>query len=169
MGDQISGDHMHLGPNVWQPIGLLLELRCYTSFVHCSRWMRNEPTFVSYTIKALPISTTWHFKSAKMRPAGTRNHRIDKGQLISKCFLVPSLSSKKRTKTSRHVVKTNLFVCFLEETSAWKNYFEFVWPLPTNLYSQKKPSYLDNLILRRHMCWQLNTARKIKEVNLEER
>ena len=41
--------------------------------------------------------------------------------------------------------------------------------LPTNIYSQKKSWYLDNLILRRHKCWQLNTVRKIKEVNLEER
>ena len=40
-----------------------------------------------------------------------------------------SLSSKKRTKTSRQVVKLNFFVCFLEEMLAWKNYFEFVWPL----------------------------------------
>jgi hypothetical protein len=29
---------------------------------------------------------------------------------------VSSLSSKKRTKTSRQVVKSNLFVGFLEET-----------------------------------------------------
>ena len=36
---------------------------------------------------------------------------------------------KKRTKTSRHVVKSNLFVRFLEETLAWKNHFEFVWPI----------------------------------------
>ena len=32
-------------------------------------------------------------------------------------------------KTSRQVVKSNLFVRFLEETSAWKYQFEFVWPL----------------------------------------
>ena len=40
-----------------------------------------------------------------------------------------SLSSKKRTKASRQVVKSNLFIRFLEETSACKNHFEFVWPL----------------------------------------
>ena len=44
--------------------------------------------------------------------------------------MVSSLSSKKRTKSSRQVLKTNLSVRFLEETSAWKNHFEFVWPLP---------------------------------------
>ena len=27
------------------------------------------------------------------------------------------------------VVKSNSFVHFLEETSAWKNHFDFVWPL----------------------------------------
>ena len=32
-------------------------------------------------------------------------------------------------KTSQQVVKLKLFVCFLEEMSAWKNHFEFVWPL----------------------------------------
>ena len=43
--------------------------------------------------------------------------------------MVSSLSSKKWTKASRQVVKSNLLVRFLEETSAWKNHFEFVWPL----------------------------------------
>ena len=33
-------------------------------------------------------------------------------------FLLSSLSSKKRTKTSRQVVKSNFFVRILEETSA---------------------------------------------------
>ena len=46
-------------------------------------------------------------------------------------FLVSSISSKKRTKTSLIVVKLNSFLCFLEETSAWKNRFDFVWPLET--------------------------------------
>ena len=40
---------------------------------------------------------------------------FSKGQLISKCLLVSSLSSKKRTKTSRQVVKSNLFVHFWEK------------------------------------------------------
>ena len=44
-------------------------------------------------------------------------------------FLVSSLSSKKRMKTSQQVVNLNLLVRFLEETPAWKNHFEFVWPL----------------------------------------
>ena len=52
-----------------------------------------------------------------------------KVSLFWNVFLVSSLSSKIRTKTSRQVVKHNLFVRFLEETSAWKNNFEFVWPL----------------------------------------
>ena len=34
-------------------------------------------------------------------------------------------------KTSRQVVKSNLFVRFFEETSACKNHFTFVWPLCT--------------------------------------
>ena len=36
--------------------------------------------------------------------------------------LVSSISSKKRTKTSQQVVKS-------EETLTWKNHFEFVRPL----------------------------------------
>ena len=40
-----------------------------------------------------------------------------------------SISSKNRTKTSLIVVKLNSFVRFLEETSDWKNHFDFVWPL----------------------------------------
>ena len=40
-----------------------------------------------------------------------------------------SISSKKQTKTSLIVVKLNSFVRFLEESSAWKNHFDFVWIL----------------------------------------
>ena len=40
---------------------------------------------------------------------------------------------KKRTKTSQQVVKSNLFIRFLEETLAWKNNFEFVWPLDRSI------------------------------------
>ena len=37
-------------------------------------------------------------------------------------FLVPSISSKKQTKISL----MNSFICFLEETSAWENHFNFL-------------------------------------------
>ena len=40
-----------------------------------------------------------------------------------------SISSKKRTKTSRILVKTNSFVRFLEEIDDPKNHFEITWPL----------------------------------------
>ena len=36
---------------------------------------------------------------------------------------------QKQTKTSQQVVKLNLFGHFFGEMSAWKNQFEFVWPL----------------------------------------
>ena len=48
-----------------------------------------------------------------------------KGQLISKCIFLHFLP-KKGTKTSRQVVKLNLFVGFFEETSASKNNFKLV-------------------------------------------
>ena len=56
-------------------------------------------------------------------------HKFIKGQLILKCLFGVFTFFQKRMKTSRQVVKLNLFVRFLEETSAWKNHFEFVWPL----------------------------------------
>ena len=36
---------------------------------------------------------------------------------------------KKRTKTSHHSSKKNLFIGFLEEFEDNKNHFEFNWPL----------------------------------------
>ena len=47
-----------------------------------------------------------------------------KGQLISKCLFGVLNSSKKQTKTSRQVVKLNLFVRFLEELKTPKRHFE---------------------------------------------
>ena len=48
------------------------------------------------------------------------NKFILKGQIISKCFFLAEDSPKKRTKTSRILVKTNSFVCFLGESLAWQ-------------------------------------------------
>ena len=60
-----------------------------------------------------------------------------KGQLISKC-LFSVFTIFQKMKTNRQVVKSNLFVYFLEETSAWKNHFEYVWPLKTSRNKLKK-------------------------------
>ena len=54
---------------------------------------------------------------------------FSKGQIISKWFVVSLISSKKRTKTSRHSSKKNSFVRFLEEFKDTKNHFEINWPL----------------------------------------
>ena len=55
-----------------------------------------------------------------------------KGQLISK-GLFGTLEFLQKTKKkfvySTVRPKKNSFVRFLEESSAWKNHFEFVWPL----------------------------------------
>ena len=61
-------------------------------------------------------------------------HRIlPKGQLISKrLFGVFNFFQKMNENKSIWgiiVVKTNSVIWFLEETSAWKNHFDFVWPL----------------------------------------
>ena len=42
---------------------------------------------------------------------------------------MPSISSKKRMKTSHIVVKMNSFVRFFEEIDDPKNHFEINWPL----------------------------------------
>ena len=56
-----------------------------------------------------------------------------KGQLISKClfgvFNFFQKMNKNKSTWGIIVVKSNSFIHFLEETSAWKNNFDFVWPL----------------------------------------
>ena len=52
-----------------------------------------------------------------------------KGQIISKWFLVSSISSEKRTKTSPHSSKNNSSTYFLEEFEDTKFFFEINWPL----------------------------------------
>ena len=61
-------------------------------------------------------------------------------------FFVSSISSKKRTKTCLIVVKLNSFVRFLEETSSWKNHFDFVWPLMTSSWYETR-KYLNFTLL----------------------
>ena len=53
--------------------------------------------------------------------------RVAKGQLIFKCFFVFNFFQK--TKTHRIVVKTNSFIHFLEEFTAWQFAFKIIWPL----------------------------------------
>ena len=59
--------------------------------------------------------------------------RLSKGQLISKClfgvFNYFQKTNKNKSTWGTIVVKSNSFVRFLEETSAWKYHFDFVWPL----------------------------------------
>ena len=60
-----------------------------------------------------------------------RFYCFSKGQLISECLMVCSISSKKRTKRSRPevLVKSNTFVHFLEELRIPKSTFEIILPL----------------------------------------
>ena len=51
-------------------------------------------------------------------------------QIISKCLLgVFNFFQKTQTKTRRKLVKTNSFVRFLEEFTAWQFAFKINWPL----------------------------------------
>ena len=58
-----------------------------------------------------------------------------KGQFILKCLFGVFTFCKKTNKNKLTwgiiVVKSNSFVCFLREMSAWKNHFDFFWPLDT--------------------------------------
>ena len=59
---------------------------------------------------------------------------LTKGQIISKRFFFSGRGFfQKRTKTIRILVKTNSFVRFLRESSAWQFAFEINWPLSTEL------------------------------------
>ena len=53
---------------------------------------------------------------------------ITKGQLISKC-LSSVFTFFQKTNQNKLTSSKVEFVSFLAETSAWKNDFEFVWPL----------------------------------------
>ena len=41
----------------------------------------------------------------------------------------PSKNKRKQVSLQCIVVRLNSFVLFLEETSTWKNHFDFIWPL----------------------------------------
>ena len=64
-------------------------------------------------IRRPPCTQSKPFETSKLE-----RQSLTKGHLILKCFFVSSLSSKKRMKTSRQVVKSNLFVDFFEEMLA---------------------------------------------------
>ena len=51
--------------------------------------------------------------------------------------------------------KLNSFVRFLEETSAWKNYFEFVWPLAQQI---RQTRYHIRPLETWHMCSTLHAC-----------
>ena len=58
-----------------------------------------------------------------------------KGQIISKRFFLAEDSPKKRTKTHHILVKTNLFIRFLEEFNTWQFAFKMNWPLEVPIKS----------------------------------
>ena len=60
-----------------------------------------------------------------------------RGQIISKGFLVSSISSKKRMKTCRIVVKMNSFVWFLEEFTTWQFAFVMNRPLKVSKFQKQ--------------------------------
>ena len=92
-----------------------------------------------------------------------------KGQLISKClFGVFNFFQKMNENKSTWgvIVHSKVeFVCsFLEETSAWKNHFDYVWPLEAPLALEGSGS-LKTMIIKKltkmmetylTKCWKMN-------------
>ena len=61
--------------------------------------------------------------------SGCKNFDITKGQLISKGIFAILEFFQKNERNNSIGKKTNSFVRFLEESSAWKKHYDFVWPL----------------------------------------
>ena len=88
-----------------------------------------------------------HLKSYSYTSSGTRIlpesrniWQYPKGQLISKSFfgVIDFLQKTNENKSTWGiiVVKSNLFIRFLEETDDPKNHFEINWPLISLLVQQ---------------------------------
>ena len=100
----------------------------------CLFWQTQQVSFynhimgfwTSVILLHILVHTTIEFLADNW--SNTKFH-ANKGQVISKWFLGSSISSKKRTKTRRIVVKMNSFVRFLDEIDDPKNHFEINWPL----------------------------------------
>ena len=72
------------------------------------------------------------------------------------------MESKKRTKTHRIVVKTNSFIRFLEEFTAWQFAFEINWPLTaTIIYRRARHNDLGIHCSKKFFCFLLLTITTI--------
>ena len=88
---------------------------------------------------------------------------LSKGQLISKCLLVSSISSKKRMKTSLIVVKLNSFVVLVKFCKEKK--MSFFESLPSNQRSYTR--WLYKVIYRMEMkFWAVLGSRGCREKKL---
>ena len=101
------------------------------------REMDGQDDFFRFTSQVMPQHVIcWiyyvsrDFSFFRLRAA---TDSLIKGQLISKCFFGAFTFIQKMNEKKSQVVKSNLFILFLEETSSWKKYFEFVWPLACNV------------------------------------
>ena len=70
-----------------------------------------------------------------------------KGPVISKGFLVPSVSSKTRTKTHRIAVKANSLIHFLEDFTALQ--FAFKINQPLNVYVEMPRAEMSGRLVRK--------------------
>ena len=89
--------------------------------------------FARYIIFSLALVESIHTKWIRIVHYGVFVYEkiLSKGQIISKCFFVSSISSNKST-WGIIVVKSNSFVRLLEEIEDIKNPFEIIWPLTMN-------------------------------------
>ena len=72
------------------------------------------------------------------------------------------LPKNERKQVDKYIVKSNLFVRFLEKTSAWKNHFEYVWPLLTANLILKLVIYVEYEIISTRQNYEKQNLRKTK-------
>ena len=112
----------------------------YTADNLCTKQGNTGLESAAYNQERLMMARVWYLSDLIFKLILKVKQKV-KVSWFQNVFLVSSLSSKKRTKTSRQVVKLNFFVCLCEETLVWKKHFEFDWPLTFNICG--KNSFLD--------------------------
>ena len=96
----------------------------------------------------MPVHTKWFFHWRKGVVSSGACSTVTKGQIISKCFLVSSISSKKRTKEfdfTTMIPQVDLFsFVFWRKSKTPKNHFEIIWPLPVPYHHSNSKKAIPN-------------------------
>ena len=109
----------------------------FSTYVHMDIQYTQNTLFVHFllldTMLLAEINRIFLQKESLISPLSY----VCKGHLISKWFFGVFDFFKKLNENKSTwgiiVVKSNSFVHFLEESAAWKNHYDFVWPLVTKM------------------------------------